>query len=107
MHFLGQKRKTATTNYSCQSIKPVFKVLGIKDFVGKGHFVGKKVHKINEKSLKKRQIELKNVAPVLSTYIRAVRPQLLFSLGTFDSFLAGLDRNWVESALPIQAHKPV
>ena len=33
-------------------------------FVGKGHFVEKKVHKINEKSLKKRQIELKNVAPV-------------------------------------------
>ena len=30
-----------------------------------------------------------------NTYIRTVRPKYLFSFDTFDSFLAGLGRNWV------------
>ena len=44
-----------------------------------------------------------------SIYIRTVRTQLLFNLGTFDSFLAGLDRNRVYCACcsAKMAQKPV
>ena len=34
-----------------------------------------------------------------SIYIWTVRPELVFSFGTFDSFLSGLDRNRVHVAL--------
>ena len=49
-----------------------------------------------------------------SVYIRTVRPWLMFSSGTFDSFLAALGSNWVYSAVhvallkrPIYQFKPV
>ena len=66
--------------------------------------MGKKSSRDQREVIEKRQIELKNVAPVHSiyTYIMTVRTQLLSSLGTFDSFLAGLGRNEVDSDLPKQ-----
>jgi hypothetical protein len=73
--------------------------------------VGKKSSRDQREVIEKRQIELKNVAPVyIYTYIMTVRTQLLSSLGTFDSFLAGLGRNEVDSDLPKQHNnqlKPV
>ena len=74
------------------------------EYLNKGPNVGLVHDLISKKIIEKIKLNARQII-----YIRTVKPCLLFSFGTFDSFLAGLSKNQMFGAccLTQKAHKPV